>query len=118
MSKYRSKKTVVDGITFDSKKEATRYWQLRQLEKADRVRDLELQPRFEIDVRRLEDPLGDTYHIGFYKADFRYKETATAADHTSYWVELVEDAKGVRTPIYSLKKKLIEALYGIEIKET
>jgi len=116
VSKYRAKKTVIDGITFDSKKEATRYWQLKQLEKAGRVTDLELQPRFEIDVRRLDDPLGDTYHIGFYKADFKYKETESHPPYNK--VEVIEDAKGMRTPIYKLKKRLVEALYGIEVKET
>ncbi len=49
--------------------------------------------------------------IGFYKADFRYEVTATGE-------RVIEDVKGVRTAVYRLKKKLVKALYGIEIIET
>tara|TARA_R100001377_G_scaffold66585_2_gene41854 strand:+ start:3898 stop:4215 length:318 start_codon:yes stop_codon:yes gene_type:complete len=100
-NKYGNIKTVVDNIKFDSKAEARRYLELKLLEKAGKISNLELQPRYDIKI-------GGKY-IAHYKADFRYftaKET------------VVEDVKGVKTPIYRLKKKLVEALYpGVKIIE-
>jgi len=63
-SKYRAVKTVVDNITFASKKEAARYQELRLMEKAGEIRYLELQPRFDFKVNGI--------NLGFYKADFLY----------------------------------------------
>lgn len=100
-NKYRAVKTVVDGIKFDSKKEAARYVQLKLMVKSGTVTDLELQPRYDLIINRQK--------CGFYKADFRYFENGK---------EVVEDVKGMKTPIYNLKKKLIKAIYGIEIFET
>lgn len=97
MSKYRAKKTTVDGITFDSKAESRRYTDLRLLEKAGIISDLELQPLF-----RLQDGFTDgkgTRHRSIdYVADFRYIEDGRT---------VVEDVKGMRTPVYKLKKKLL-----------
>jgi len=101
MSKYRSVKTTIDGIKFDSKKEAKRYQELKILERVGEVKSLELQPRYDLIV--------NTVKIGFYKADFRYIQDEK---------EVVEDVKGMKTPIYNLKKKLVKAIYGIEIYET
>ena len=100
-SKYGNKKTVVDGITFDSKKEAARYQELKLMEKAGVIIDLQLQPPFPIAIN------GEK--ICTYKADFAYKVKAGG--------EVVEDVKGVRTPIYNLKKKLVKACHGVEITE-
>ena len=100
-NKYRAIKTIVDDITFDSKKEARRYVQLKLLVKAGVVTTLELQPRYDLII--------NTVKCGFYKADFRYFENGK---------EVVEDVKGMKTPVYNLKKKLIKAIYGIEIFET
>ena len=100
-NKYRAIKTIVDDITFDSKKEARRYVQLKLLVKAGVVTKLELQPRYDLII--------NTVKCGFYKADFRYFENGK---------EVVEDVKGMKTPVYNLKKKLIKAIYGIEIFET
>jgi len=100
-NKYRAKKTTVDGIKFDSKKEAARYRDLKLLEKAGEITDLELQPKYDLIVN-------DT-KCGFYKADFRYIENGK---------EVVEDVKGMKTPVYNIKKKLIKAIYGIIIFET
>ena len=101
MSKYRSVKTTIDGIKFDSKKEAKRYQELKILERVGEVKSLELQPRYDLIV--------NTVKIGFYKADFRYIQDEK---------EVVEDVKGMKTPIYNLKKKLVKAIYGIKIYET
>ena len=103
VNKYRAKKTVVDGITFDSRKEEKRYEVLRD---SPLIGSLELQPKYDLLVT---DPNGNTVKVGYYKADFRYIEDGN-------WI--VEDVKGVKTPIYRLKKKMVEATYGIEIKET
>jgi len=99
-SKYRNIKTVVDGIKFDSKKEAKRYQELKLLEKAGEITDLELQPRFNLIVNGKK--------ICAYIADFRY----TSRDKT-----IIEDVKGMRTPIYKLKKKLMKACLDIDIEE-
>ena len=100
-NKYRAIKTIVDDITFDSKKEARRYVQLKLLVKAGVVTKLELQPRYDLII--------NTVKCGFYKADFRYFENGK---------EVVEVVKGMKTSVYNLKKKLIKAIYGIEIFET
>lgn len=100
-NKYRAIKTIVDGIKFDSKKEARRYQELKLLEKSGEITNLTLQPRFDLIINDVK--------CGFYKADFQY-ETA--------FESIVEDVKGMKTPVYNLKKKLIKAIYGIEIFET
>lgn len=99
--KYKNIKTEVCGIKFDSKAEARRYSCLKLLEKAGEISDLSLQPRFDLVVNGKK--------CGFYKADFKYIENGK---------EVVEDVKGVKTTTYNLKKKLIKAIYDIDIYET
>jgi dsDNA-binding SOS-regulon protein len=99
--KFGAKPTTVDGIRFASKKEADRYGQLKLLEYAGKVKVLVLQAKYPIDV--------NGKHICIYIADFSYIENGK---------EVIEDCKGVRTPVYLLKKKLMKALYGIDILET
>lgn len=101
--KYGNKKTVVNGIKFDSKWEAERYLYIKSLELAGRVKDLELQVRFNLIV--------NDQKICAYIADFRYKRE----DKDGEWHEIVEDAKGVETPEFKLKKKLMKACLGIDI---
>tara|TARA_R100001015_G_scaffold9844_1_gene3860 strand:- start:871 stop:1245 length:375 start_codon:yes stop_codon:yes gene_type:complete len=102
-SKYGNKKTTIHGITFDSKWESERYLYLKSLEKAGRIKDLELQPRYNI--------LVNDQKICAYVADFKYnKENADGI-----WEHIVEDAKGVETPEFKLKKKLMKAVFDIEI---
>lgn len=110
-SKYGAKKTEVDGFIFDSKREAERYSELKIREKAGEIFDLELQPRFECVV--------NGKLICTYIADFRYKERFHSKKDGEgiTFQTLVEDVKGMKTPVYKLKKKLVEALYAIEIKE-
>jgi len=102
-SKYRAVKTVVDNITFASKKEAARYQELKLLEKAGEIEDLILQLRYNFDIKGIS--------LGFYKADFSYWDVSKQE-------RITEDTKGFRTPIYRLKKKLMKALHGIDIHET
>ncbi len=100
-NKYRAKKCVIDGIKFDSQKEGRRYTALKLLERSGTIKDLELQPKYDLIV--------NGYRVGFYKADFRYIENDKL---------VVEDVKGMKTPIYNLKKKMIKAIYNIDIFET
>jgi hypothetical protein len=107
-AKYRAVPTVVDGIRFASKKEAKRYSELKLMEKAGQIGPIERQPRYPIIVNRIP--------ICTYVADFRYLAGGKLGDGPIRLT--VEDTKGFRTPEYRLKKKLVEALYGIEILET
>lgn len=100
--KYNAKKTEIDGFVFDSKAEAARYLELSILEKSGDISNLELQPEFLCEVNGKK--------ICKYRADFRYIDHETGKT-------VVEDVKGVKTDVYKLKKKLVEALYGIEIQE-
>ena len=104
--KYRNVKIVVDGITFDSAKEARRYSELKLLERAGQITGLEIQPSFRLVVNNCL--------ICTYKADFRY---AMDTPHVRGLV-VVEDVKGMKTPVYRLKKKLMLAIHGVEILET
>ena len=102
-SKYGSKKTIVDNIKFDSKWEAERYGQLKAMEKAMFIRDLELQVPYDIVVNDVK--------ICKYIADFKYKQE----DINGKIEEIVEDAKGFETPEFKLKKKLMKAVFNIDI---
>ena len=101
--KYGNKKVTVKGINFDSKWEAERYLYIKSLERAGRVRNLELQVRFNL--------LVNDQKICAYIADFRYEKENANGD----WETIIEDAKGVETPEFKLKKKLMKACLGIEI---
>ena len=105
MSKYRNIKTKVDGILFDSKKEAARYCELKILLKKKKIYNLVCHPVFPIIISDVK--------VCKYIADFSYTEILP--NHNKY--DVVEDVKGVRTAIYRLKKKLVKAMYGIDIKE-
>lgn len=101
-SKYNAKKKVVDGHTFDSTREAERYRELKLLEKAKEIRNLELQPRFLLQDK-FKDKTGTTHRKIEYVADFMYVDKDDK--------KIVEDVKGVMTDVYKLKKKLFLNLY-------
>jgi hypothetical protein len=108
LNKYRNKKTVVDGITFASAKEAKRYGELRLLEYAGSIRDLEIQPTIKLEVGGIK----IIYRGGrqaAYRADFRYKEKGKT---------VIEDVKSpaTRTPAYKLKDAILLA-NGIRVVE-
>ncbi len=95
-SKYRAEKMELDGILFDSKKEAERYSELKMLERANLITNLELQPKFLLQekfeyngkvIRKIE-----------YIADFKYIDEEGNT--------VVEDVKGLKTDVYNIKKKL------------
>lgn len=112
-SKYGNRKTEVDGFVFDSKREANRYSELKLREKAGEIFDLELQPKFECIVH------GEK--ICTYIADFRYKEYPSLESNSpvrkSTYRTVVEDSKGVKTDVYRLKKKLVHALFAVDVVE-
>ena len=102
MNKYKNKKVAVDGIEFDSKREAKRYGQLKLLEKAKLIKELELQKTFELQPSFKKN--GKTYRSITYKADFYYYD-----NHLERYV--VEDTKGFKTETYKIKKKMFEYVY-------
>lgn len=102
--KYGNVRTVVDGIAFDSKREARRWQELRLLEKAGEIGRLRRQVHFALTVRDQQ--------IGRYIADFVFDEK-----NNGLWREVVEDVKGVRTELYRWKAKHMKAEHGIEIRE-
>ncbi|MDU7804113.1 MAG: DUF1064 domain-containing protein [Serratia marcescens] len=104
-NKYNAKKTVVDGIEFDSIREADRYCELKLLEKAKEIRNLELQPRFLLQDK-FKDKMGTTHRKIEYVADFMYIDKDDK--------KIVEDVKGMMTGVYKLKKKLFLNLYDSE----
>lgn len=95
MSKYGSVKTEVDGVLFDSKREAFRYQELKICERAGIIQELALQVKFPLVVNGVK--------VCTYIADFVYKDQQGRT--------LVEDSKGVKTPVYRIKAKLFAACY-------
>lgn len=117
-SKYHARKTTIDGITFDSAKEARRYSELRALEKAGAIRGLTLQPEFSLYVfcDLTLDPDRDPLKLGIYRGDFRYDERQPDGSGEA-WTPVVEDVKGFKTALYKWKKRHVESQYGIQIRE-
>ena len=100
--KYGNRITEVDGIKFQSAAEAARYGVLKAMQRGSLISGLELQPRYDFALHGVK--------MGFYKADFRYRDNRTG--------EIIcEDVKGMKTPVYRLKKKMLKAFYGIDITE-
>ena len=103
MTKYNNTKIRVDGRLFDSKAEAARWQELSLLERAGEITELERQVEYELIPKQKGE------RAVKYIADFRY------VDHDGKTV--VEDTKGVRTPVYILKRKLLLWVHGIRIRE-
>ena len=102
-SKYNAIRTEIDGIAFDSKAEATAYSNRVLALRSGLIADLKVHPTYPLVVNGIK--------IATYEADFSYLLCATGAT-------IVEDVKGVRTAVYRLKRKLMKAIYGIDILET
>lgn len=125
--KYGNRKVEVDGIEFDSRKEAQRYWELKLLQRAGQISDLQLQKEFELipaqyetyprygkTGKRLQDGKRCIEKSCTYKADFAYMKDGQL---------VVEDTKGYRDPAsagyakFVIKRKLMLWRYGIKIIE-
>ena len=107
-NKYHAKKTTIDGIIFDSKKEALRYCELRAMEHAGKIFSLERQVKFNL-IPAETDKNGNKLREINYFADFVYFDEKMQ--------RIVEDVKGVRTPVYNLKKRLMWHVHHIIISE-
>lgn len=104
LMKYKNIKVTVNGITFDSKKEAGYYNVLKLKQLAKIIDSFEMQVRYDIIVNR--------HKIGFYKADFVTYKDGKVIDVIDVKSEMTK-----KLPVYRLKKKLIKALYGFDIVE-
>lgn len=108
-SKYHSRKVTVDGITFDSKKEARKYQELKLLKRAGEIKDFELQPEFVL-LEGFRDMNGVWHRPIKYRADFRVINNDGS--------EVIIDTKGHRTREYQIKKKMLLYQYpGIKFVE-
>ena len=106
--KYKNKITEVDGIRFDSEKEADYYWQLHWMMREGTVKEVELQPKFVLQPGYKRD--GKKIRPIIYRADFK----VTEADGHIYYV----DTKGMRTQVYMIKKKMLLYKYpDIDFRE-
>lgn len=119
-SKYGNVKTTLNGITFDSEAESRRWLELKLLEKAGEIWDLERQPVFQLFAPSTTGVLRHALNgrssqlIGTYLGDFKYRDKTCDGSTYPY---IVEDVKGVLTALYKWKKKHVEAQYGITIRE-
>lgn len=111
-NKYGARKVQApDGQLFDSQKEHHRYFELKLLERAGRIKGLERQVKYVL-IPTQKDESGKVIERECsYYADFVYFDCALG-------VKVVEDSKGVRTDAYKIKKKLMLYVHGIRIKET
>lgn len=102
-SKYRSQKVIMDGIKFDSQKEARKYCELKLLKKAGEIRDFELQPEFILQEGYRDPRTGKWVRPIKYKADFKiiYPDGR----------KVIIDTKGYRTKVYQMKKKMLLSRY-------
>lgn len=120
-AKYGNRKIIVNGIVFDSKREANRYCELLLLQRAGKIKSLELQKEYELipaqyesyarygkKGQRLKDGSRCIEQAVKYKADFVYTQNGKT---------IVEDTKGMRTKDYIIKRKLMLWRHGVKIRE-
>ena len=105
--KYHNKKVTINGETFDSKKEAARWQELLLLQRAGKISHLNRQVTYELIPSQYIDGKCVERSVK-YVADFVYKENGQL---------IVEDTKGMKTPEYVIKRKMMLFTYGIRIKE-
>ena len=108
-NKYKNKKVKANGVKYDSKKEAKRGLELKLMEKAKLISNLELQKRYELQPSYTNNN-GKHIRAIYYIADFVYYDNK----QKKY---IIEDVKGYRNEVYKLKKKLFEYKYNLVIKE-
>lgn len=106
--KYHNKPTEADGHKFASKNEEKRYQELKLMVLSGDIADLELHPRYPIFINDIK--------VCTYVADFKYLDVK-ASKEAGEMIRVVEDVKGTPSPVYTLKKRMVKAYYGIEIKE-
>lgn len=119
--KYGNRKVRADGLVFDSEKEWLRYTELVLALKSGLIKQLEVHPKFELSVNgeKVCDYIADfSYRIyGLKVNDLKDGQKLTWDGIAGFYLFVVEDTKGVRTKDYIIKKKLMKAVHGIEIRE-
>lgn len=108
MRKYHNQPVVVNGIKFDSRREARRYQELQLLLRAGEISQLEMQKKYTL-IPAQKKPSGGTERPVTYTADFVYRDKTGR--------EIVEDSKGMKTQQYIIRRKLMLYIHGIEVKE-
>jgi hypothetical protein len=107
MAKYGNRKIIRDGIEFDSIKECQRYCELKLMQRAGVISDLQLQVPFELlPTQRIDGKVVE--RAVNYIADFVYKQDGQT---------VVEDTKGYKTEKYIMKRKMMLFFHGIRIRE-
>ena len=106
--KYGNKKVTRDGRTFASKHEAKRYTELQIFQRAGLISDLKTQVPFLLIPAQYDEEHRCIERSCKYVADFTYMEDGQL---------VVEDAKGMKTDVYRIKKKMMLYKYGIRIRE-
>ena len=101
-SKYGAKRVEYDGHAFASQKERDRYIELKLMQRQGMISDLTLQPRFPLTVAG--------FKVCTYVADFQYRDLGLDE-------MIVEDVKGYKTDVYTIKAKLFRALHGFPVRE-
>ncbi len=101
MNKYHNRRTEIDGIMFDSKREGERYQELRLLEKAGQISELTVHPRYMVAEGQRDMHLRPIYYIG----DFEYREGEQII------CEDVKGGKATQTAVFKLKAKLFKMRY-------
>lgn len=123
-NKYRAKKVSIDGNSFDSKREAKRYTELKLLLRAGKIKNLERQKEFVL-IPTQREKSEEIYKRGAHRGEA--KKGKIIERGVSYFADfcyndesgnyIVEDTKGVRTKEYIIKRKLMYYIHGIRIKE-
>lgn len=111
IAKYKNTNIQIDGIKFDSKKEAARYSALKTMEKSGEISDLKTQVAFSL-IPKQKKKNGEIEREVKYIADFVYNKNGE---------RVIEDVKSSMTrklPAYIIKRKLMLFIHSIEIKET
>lgn len=131
-NKIGNRSVIIDGIKFDSRREGDRYCELKLLQRAGKISNLELQKRYELIPAHYEVvETGEFYKVGSKKGQPKTKKVCVeqAVDYIADFVyeengkNVVEDSKGFRDPSsatyakFVIKRKLMLHKYGIRIKE-
>ena len=107
-AKYNARKVTVDGITFDSQKEARRYSELRLAQVAGEISRLLVHPRFEL--QPAFEHRGKTIKSIYYEADFQYQDNSNGAT-------VIEDTKGFENRVFLIKQKMFIYKYpGLDFR--
>lgn len=107
--KYGAQNVEIDGYVFPSKKEGRRYLQLKAMQQAGEISEMELQPEFEL-LPAFCDVTGKKHRAIKYRADFKYRDSSGAI--------IIEDTKGYQTAVFKIKRKLFCHKYDYELRLT